>query len=105
MKLLRNIKTAINEQMASLESVKERISSLTRADFPKVVLDKHSALPKIYLARYFFDDNIKKDGLNFIRVAVTGENYSKTYEYDDFKLKYVEYSHKYVQLNYPDDEE
>ncbi len=103
MKILKDIISSISKQKYTLDCVNEKISHLTDEDFPLVILDKLSHSPKLFTARYFFNEEIKANDLSFIKVVVSGENFSKTYDFEDFRKQYVEYSKKYIRLHFGDD--
>lgn len=101
LKILNDIKNNITKQQNMLKGVEELLAPLTKADFPKVVLDKNLNTPKIFVVTYIVKDKIEKVDLDFINVIVTGEGFTRHYDYTTFRSLYVEYSEKYIRLNFP----
>lgn len=86
-----------------MEKTETLLDKLDNNSFPTIVVNIHLSVPKVFVTDYFYDfDAFHKGTLDFIKVKVVGESYSKTYTYTDFTKDYVEYTKKYVALHFPD---
>jgi hypothetical protein len=103
MRILSSIKKDMNNMRQGLDKTEALINKLSNGNFPAVVLNVNLTQPKPFVTDYYFDtDSLHKGTLDFIKVRVVGESYSKVYPYSEFIKDYVEYSKKYVALHFPD---
>lgn len=103
MKILKSIKKDMANMRIGLDKTEALLEHLDDSNFPVIVLNIHMAVPKAFVVDYYYDfDAFHRGTLDFIKVRVVGESYSKVYSYPEFTKDYVEYTKKYVALHFPD---